>query len=104
MQRLVLYTTPTCPHCHRAKKFLNGKGIEYYEVNVALDREGLSEMRRKSGQMGVPVLDMKGKIVIGFSKEKIETALREMEERERNQALIDNAALNKESPVLPSDS
>lgn len=75
MEKIILYVTPWCKYCDDVRNFLTEKGIEFKEVNIALDRKGLKELRRKSGQIGVPVLDVNGEIVIGFSPEKIEKAL-----------------------------
>ncbi|UCD07458.1 MAG: glutaredoxin family protein [Candidatus Aenigmatarchaeota archaeon] len=70
-----VYSTPTCPFCAMAKKFLKEHKIKFEDVNVATDREAAREMIEKSGQMGVPVIDINGKIVIGFEKEKIKKLL-----------------------------
>ncbi|MEM4598608.1 MAG: glutaredoxin domain-containing protein [Candidatus Diapherotrites archaeon] len=73
--RVVVYSTPTCPYCIIAKKFLKDNGVDYIEYNVAADKEKAREMYEKSGQLGVPVLDINGKIIIGFDKEAIVKAL-----------------------------
>ena len=70
-----IYTTPTCSYCTMAKNWFKENGIKYTEYNVAQDRQRGDEMVRKSGQMGVPVLDVNGRIIIGFDKPKIEQAL-----------------------------
>ena len=70
-----VYTTPSCPYCNMAKTFLKDNGIPFEDVNVAENREGAMEMIRKSGQMGVPVLDINGTIIIGFNEEAIKRAL-----------------------------
>lgn len=72
---VIIYTTPTCPYCSMAKKFLRENGIEFTEKNVAGDRAALIEMIEKSGQMGVPVLDINGQIIVGFDRESIKKAL-----------------------------
>lgn len=77
MGEVTLYSTPTCPYCTKAKKYLEDKDVPFNEVNVALDKDGLREMREKSKQIGVPVLDVDGKIIIGFNRNKIDTALEE---------------------------
>lgn len=73
--KVVVYSTPTCPYCIIAKKFLKDNGVDYIEYNVAADKEKAREMYEKSGQLGVPVLDINGKIIIGFDKEAIVKAL-----------------------------
>ena len=75
MHKVKLYTTPSCPWCFRAKQFLSDHGIEFEEVDVSKDRAAALEMIEKSGQMGVPVIEIDGKIVVGFDKEKIEKLL-----------------------------
>jgi glutaredoxin 3 len=72
---VTVYSTRSCPWCTRVKDYLKGNHINFKEVNVAEDRVGAMEMIRKSGQMGVPVLDLNGTIVVGFDKEKIDTLL-----------------------------
>lgn len=72
---VTVYSTPTCPYCIRAKQFLKEQGIAFRDVDVSSDRESAEEMRKKSGQMGVPVLDIGGEIIVGFDKEQIRTAL-----------------------------
>jgi len=66
-----VYSTPTCPYCHTLKAFLKEKGIEFKDVDVGSDSAAADEMIKKSGQMGVPVADINGQIVVGFDKEKI---------------------------------
>lgn len=70
-----IYSTPTCPWCKKAKAYLTEKGIEFQSIDVSSDEKAQKEMIDKSGQMGVPVLDIDGKIVIGFDKEKIDEIL-----------------------------
>lgn len=71
-----IYTTPTCSYCTMAKNFFRENGIKFTEYNVAQDLRRADEMVRKSGQMGVPVLDINGRIIVGFNKPQIEQALR----------------------------
>ena len=66
-----VFSTPTCSFCVSLKTFLNDHNIEFEEVNVAEDKESAKEMIEKSGQMGVPVLDIDGEIVVGFDKNRI---------------------------------
>ena len=76
-KKVTVYSTPTCPYCEQAKEYLKGKGIQIEEINVAEDKEKAKEMVEKSGQMGVPVIDIEGEIIIGFDKEAIDKALAE---------------------------
>ncbi|MBC7219410.1 MAG: glutaredoxin family protein [Hadesarchaea archaeon] len=71
-----IYTTPTCPYCTMAKNFLRENGVEFVEKNVAIDHAAAVEMVEKSGQMGVPVLDIDGEIIVGFNREAIKKALK----------------------------
>lgn len=72
---ITVYSSPSCIWCTRAKEYLKANQINFKEVNVAQDRMGAMEMVRKSGQMGVPVLDINGNIIIGFDKERIDMLL-----------------------------
>ena len=70
-----VYTTNTCPWCDKAKSYLKSKEVEFEELNVQDDMVAREEMIKKSKQMGVPVLDLNGTIIIGFDKPAIDTAL-----------------------------
>ena len=70
-----VYTTPTCPFCIRTKQYLNDNKIAFENIDVSEDQDKAREMVAKSGQMGVPVLDIDGEIIVGFDKEKIKETL-----------------------------
>lgn len=70
-----VYTTNTCPWCDKAKSYLKSKGVQFEELNVQDDMQAREEMIKKSKQMGVPVLDVNGSIIIGFDKPAIDAAL-----------------------------
>ena len=70
-----VYSTNTCPWCDKAKSYLKSKEVEFEELNVQDDMVAREEMIKKSKQMGVPVLDVNGTIIIGFDKPAIDTAL-----------------------------
>ncbi len=72
---VIVYSTPTCPWCHKAKEYLASKNISYEDVDVSLDTARVDEMFKKSGQMGVPVIDIKGTIIVGFDQLAIDEAL-----------------------------
>ncbi len=72
-----IYSTPSCPYCHLAKEFFQENNIAFEDFNVAADEKALEEMVNKSGQMGVPVIDIDGEIVIGFNRAEIERILKE---------------------------
>ena len=75
MKNVIVYSTLTCPYCIKAKKFLEEVGAEYEEKDVAYDKDVADEAVKKSGQMGVPVLDIEGEIIVGMDKEAISHAL-----------------------------
>jgi glutaredoxin 3 len=72
---VVLYSTPSCGYCRSAKEYFSQNGISFSEYNVAADPLRAQEMIRKSGQMGVPVIDIDGRVIVGFNKVEIERAL-----------------------------
>jgi glutaredoxin-like YruB-family protein len=74
-KEIIVYSTKTCPFCMMAKRYLTEKGIKFRDVDVGSDQKAAFEMFIKSGQMGVPVLDIDGEIIIGFDKPAIERAL-----------------------------
>ncbi len=74
-KKVIVYSTPTCPYCIRVKDFLKENHIEFENIDVSADEKAAQEMVDKSGQMGVPVLDIEGRIITGFDKEAIGQAL-----------------------------
>jgi len=74
-KQIIVYSTASCPWCIRAKQFLKENNIEFTDIDVSVDQQAAELMIQKSGQMGVPVLDIEGKIVVGFDKEKIKEAI-----------------------------
>lgn len=75
MANVKIYTTQTCVYCKMSKEFFKNNNISYQEMNVATDAAARDEMIQKSGQMGVPVIDIDGKIVIGFDQPKLKELL-----------------------------
>jgi glutaredoxin-like YruB-family protein len=71
MAKIIIYSTPTCVYCKMAKALFEEKKIPFEEKDVALDEAARSEMVEKSGQLGVPVIDIDGKIVVGFDRTKL---------------------------------
>ncbi len=71
-----VYSTQTCPYCVTLKEWLKEKGVEFEDVDVGEDEKARDEMIEKSGQMGVPVVDIDGQIVVGFDREKISKLLK----------------------------
>ena len=72
---VVIYTTPSCPFCRQAEKFMQERDVEYTEYDVLEDQKRLEEMIDVSGQMGVPVLVVGGKVLLGFNSEALGKAL-----------------------------
>lgn len=67
-----VYSTPTCPYCVMAKNYLTSKNISYVDIDVSSDRDAAVEMIQKTGQRGVPVLDINGTMIVGFDQSAIE--------------------------------
>ena len=67
-----VYSTPTCPYCRQAKDYLKEKGVDFTDLNVATDIEARNEMVKKSSQMGVPVIEFDGDIIIGFNRTRLD--------------------------------
>ena len=72
---ITIYSTPSCGYCNKVKSYLQEKRVPFTDYNVAQDMRRADEMVRKSGQMGVPVLDINGKIIVGFNQPEIDKAL-----------------------------
>jgi len=70
-----VFSAPGCPYCLTLKEFLKQHDIEFEDIDVSKDENALKEMIEKSGQMGVPVIEIDGEIVVGFDKEKISELL-----------------------------
>jgi glutaredoxin-like YruB-family protein len=70
-----VYSTPTCPYCKGAKQFLKDNNINFEDIDVSSNQAAAQEMIQKSGQMGVPVLDIDGQIIKGFDREAISKTL-----------------------------
>ncbi len=75
MEKIKVYSTPTCPHCHRAKDFLKGRSVEFEDIDVTADRSRVEEMVKISGQMGVPVIVVGDEVIIGFDQARLEELL-----------------------------
>jgi glutaredoxin 3 len=73
--RVIVFSTPNCPFCNMAKRYLRERGIKFRDVDVSRDAAAARDMVRRSGQQGVPVIDINGKIVVGFDRPKIDRLL-----------------------------
>ncbi|MBU2101137.1 glutaredoxin family protein [Patescibacteria group bacterium] len=80
MAKPVIYSTPSCVYCKMTKAFLEEKGVEFEEKDVASDEEARKEMIEMSGQMGVPVTVIDDNVVIGFDKGTLEMLLEKKDE------------------------
>ena len=76
MAQVKVYSTPQCPWCSKTKEFLNENNVKFEEVDVSSDQKAAQEMFKKSGQMGVPVTEVNGEIIVGFDKPKFKKALK----------------------------
>jgi glutaredoxin-like YruB-family protein len=76
MAKVIIYSTPTCVYCKMAKDFLTKNNIAFDDRNVAIDLASRKEMFDKSHQMGVPVMDIDGEIIVGFDKDTIKNLLK----------------------------
>lgn len=74
-KKVKMYSTPTCGYCNMAKDFLEEKGVEVEVFDVSLDQAKRQELVDKSGQMGVPVLEIGDEIVVGFDQARISQLL-----------------------------
>ncbi len=75
MADVTVYSTQTCPWCVKAKEFLKSQGVKFRDVDVSQDAAAADEMIQKSGQRGVPVIEIDGRVIVGFDKPAIESAL-----------------------------
>lgn len=70
-----VYSTSWCPECVQLKKYLDFKGIEYSEINVADKQEEREEVIKVSGQKTVPVIEIDGDVIVGFKRDLIDKAI-----------------------------
>jgi glutaredoxin 3 len=80
MTKITVYSTPTCPWCKKTKDYLKKKKLEFRDVDITEEDKDREEMIDKSGQMGVPVIDIDGTIIVGFNPKEIEKVLKEAKE------------------------
>lgn len=73
--RVILFTTPSCSYCRMAKKYLRERGIRFKDVDVSRDAAAARDMVKRSCQQGVPVIDIGGKVIVGFDRPKIDKLL-----------------------------
>jgi len=71
-----VYSTPTCPYCVLAKDFLRKNGVKFEDIDVSQDAAAAEEMIRRSGQAGVPVIEIDGEMIVGFNVPEIKRKLK----------------------------
>jgi len=74
--KVVIYTTPECVYCKMTKEFFRQNNISYEEKDVSVDDKAREEMIEKSGQLGAPVIDIDGRIIVGFDEAAIKELLK----------------------------
>lgn len=74
--KVIIYGTDSCPWCHKAREFMKENKIKFTDKNVGEDKKAATEMIKKSGQMGVPVIDINDEIIVGFDEEKLRNLLK----------------------------
>ena len=75
MPKITIYTTPSCVYCKMTKAFFKENNVQYDEKDVSTDAAARDEMIAKSNQMGVPVVDIDGQLIVGFDKERLSQLL-----------------------------
>lgn len=75
MPKIRVFSTPICPYCVTLKNFLKERNFEFEDIDVSQSEEAAKEMVEKTGQMGVPVMEIDGEYIIGFDREKISKLL-----------------------------
>ena len=72
---VTIYSTPTCPWCHKAKEFFKANKVAFTDIDVSTDQKAAQKMVKISGQTGVPVIEANGKVLVGFDEGKLKSAL-----------------------------
>ncbi len=70
-----VYSTQTCPYCRMVKDYLKQNNVSFEDIDVSVNEQAANDMVNRSGQMGVPVIDVDGTIIVGFDRSKIAKAL-----------------------------
>jgi glutaredoxin-like YruB-family protein len=73
--RVIVFSTPTCSYCNMAKQYFRRNKIRFKDVDVSRDEAAARDLVRRTGQMGVPVIDINGKLIVGFDKPQINRLL-----------------------------
>ncbi len=73
--RVLVFTTPTCSWCQRLKAYLRERHVQFREIDVSRDATAARDLVRRTGQMGVPVIEIDGRPIVGFDKPQIDRLL-----------------------------
>lgn len=73
--KVIVFTTPTCSYCNSAKRYFREKNIRFTEIDISRDMRAAADMQRRTGQMGVPVILINNRPIIGFDVNKINSLL-----------------------------
>jgi glutaredoxin 3 len=76
MSKIIVYSTPSCPYCNLVKDYLKQRGIDFEEKDISKNRVAARQMIEKSGEMGVPQIDINGTIIVGYNRDAIDDELR----------------------------
>lgn len=72
---ITVYSTPTCVFCHAVKEYFKQKKVKFEEKDLTLDQKAAQWVLDNTGQLAVPVIDMNGKIIVGFDRKQIDEQL-----------------------------
>lgn len=75
MKKVFLYSTAFCPWCHKTKEFFSAHKVKYKDIDVGSNIKAAQEMIKKSGQQGVPVIDVDGEIIVGYDENALKKTL-----------------------------
>ncbi len=73
---ITLYSTPSCPYCKLVKEYLKEQNLPFTDIDVSLDNDAIQKMVKLSGQMGVPVIDINGQVIVGWNKNALEEVIK----------------------------
>jgi len=73
--KIIVFSTPTCPHCNAAKRYFREKKFRFRDIDVSRDHKAAMDMQRRTGQSGVPVILINNRPIVGFDKPKINRLL-----------------------------
>lgn len=79
---ITLYSTPSCPYCKLVKDYLKEQNIVFTEMDVSQDNDSIQKMVKLSGQMGVPVIDVNGQIIVGWNKNALEEVIKAQHQKD----------------------